>query len=84
MRDSSLRDFYHFPAGAVLEPGHAAYVHVGKGSQKISRAGNLHFYWGQSSPAFENITGSPTYMGDGGYLFDSVGNLRAYQMYGSA
>ena len=82
VRDSSLRNFFHFPSGTVLKPGQVAYVHVGKGAQRVSGSGDLHFYWGQSSPAFENITGAPTYMGDGGYLFDSVGNLRAYQMYG--
>lgn len=82
LRDSSLRDFFRFPAGAVLRPGRSALVHVGRGVRRASAAGNLHFYWGQGSPAFENVTGAPTYMGDGGYLFDPVGNLRAHQLYG--
>jgi endonuclease YncB( thermonuclease family) len=82
VRDSSLRDFFYFPASAKLTPGQKAFVHVGKGSPFVSAAGNRHYYWGQSSPAFENVTGAPTWMGDGGYLFDTVGNLRAYQLYG--
>ncbi|MFI7586667.1 lamin tail domain-containing protein [Spongisporangium articulatum] len=82
VRDSSLRDFFHFPKGASIRPGQKVFVHVGKGLAKRSTNGNQHFYWGQTTPAFENITGAPKYMGDGGYLFDTIGNLRAWEMYG--
>jgi micrococcal nuclease len=80
VRDSGLRR-YTFAKGTVLGPGTALYVHAGGGTTHRTSSG-WHFYWGQAAPVFENVTGAPTYMGDGGYLFDPNGNLRAWQQYG--
>lgn len=80
VRDSAARGYlqrgYVFPSGAKVRAGSAVYVHVGKGSNTGTR-----FYWGLSAPIFENATSSPTYMGDGGYLFDPQGDMRAWRMY---
>ena len=75
VRDSHLRR-YTFPAGTVLPAGGDLYVHPGKGVN----TGN-HYYWNLDGPVFENVSGDPTYNGDGGYLFDPQGDLRAWQQY---
>jgi endonuclease YncB( thermonuclease family) len=75
VRDSMLRRF-SFPAGTVLEPGHTVTVHVGRGSDSAET-----FYWGLSDPAFENANGDGRDLGDGGYLFDPQGDLRAAMVY---
>ena len=74
VRDSHLRRFV-FPAGAVVGAGRRVRVHVGRGS-----ADGAHYYWGLPAPAFENVGGTPG-MGDGGYLFDRDGDLRAWDVY---
>jgi micrococcal nuclease len=74
-RDAALRR-YTFPSGAVIGPGQTATLFMGKGQN-----GGGNFYWGLSAPVFENVTGPPKNMGDGGYLFDSRGNLRAFSIY---
>ena len=76
VRDSHLRRFT-FPAGTVVPARSSIYVHAGFGTATATR-----FYWGQSGPVFENVTGSPTYEGDGAYLFDPQGDLRAWHQYG--
>jgi endonuclease YncB( thermonuclease family) len=74
-RDSSARSFV-FPSGAVVPPGGSVIVHVGRGT------GDGHnFYWGLAGPAFENASGGARAMGDGAYLFDPRGNLRAFYIY---
>jgi endonuclease YncB( thermonuclease family) len=75
VRDSMLRRFT-FPAGTVLEPGHTVTVHVGHGSNTAET-----FYWGLGDPAFENANGDGRDLGDGGYLFDPQGDLRAAMVY---
>ena len=67
-RDSALRR-YHFPTGAKVYPGRSVTVHVGRGTRTSSV-----FYWGYDKPLFENS-------GDGGYLFDPQGDLRAWVVY---
>jgi endonuclease YncB( thermonuclease family) len=67
---------YELPAGTVLAPGGSVRVHVGCGSDR----GN-DLYWCQRSSAFENVTSTRTNMGDGGYLFDPQGDLRAWTLY---
>ncbi len=42
-------------------------------------ADELH--WGLATPPFDNPTGDARAMGDGGYLFDPRGNLRAWMIY---
>ncbi len=74
VRDSHLRR-YTFPAGAVVPAGGRVRVHVGSGSPDGTR-----FYWGLSTPAFENTDSAPG-TGDGGYLFDPDGDLRAWDIY---
>jgi endonuclease YncB( thermonuclease family) len=75
VRDSMLRRFT-FPAGTVLEPGHTVTVHVGHGTDSAET-----FYWGLGEPAFENADGDGRNLGDGGYLFDPQGDLRAAMVY---
>jgi endonuclease YncB( thermonuclease family) len=75
VRDNALRR-YTFPSTARVAPHGSIYVHPGKG-----RNTSTHFYWGLSAAIFEDVTSSPTYLGDGGYLFDPQGDLRRWQMY---
>lgn len=75
VRDNALRR-YTFPAGTTVRPGASIYVHPGKG-----RNTSTHLYWGLSAAIFEDATNAPTYLGDGGYLFDPNGDLRRWQMY---
>jgi endonuclease YncB( thermonuclease family) len=75
VRDSMLRRFT-FPAGTVLEPGHTVTVHVGRGTDTAET-----FYWGFTDPVFENSNGDGRDLGDGGYLFDPQGDLRAAMVY---
>lgn len=74
VRDSHLRRFT-FPPGAVVGAGRRVRVHVGRGAADGSR-----FYWGLPEPVFENPGKTPG-MGDGGYLFDRDGDLRAWDIY---
>ena len=75
VRDNALRR-YTFPSWAWVRPGSSVYVHPGKGTST-----STHFYWGLSAAIFEDATGYPTYLGDGGYLFDPQGDLRGWQQY---
>ncbi|MGN6302617.1 MAG: lamin tail domain-containing protein [Angustibacter sp.] len=75
VRDNALRR-YTFPSWAWVRPGASVYVHPGKGTST-----STHFYWGLSSAIFEDATAYPTYLGDGGYLFDPQGDLRGWQQY---
>ena len=80
VRDSAYRGTlargYTFPSWAKIPARGSVTVHVGKGTSSGTR-----FYMGESAPIFENTTSSPTYIGDGGYLFDPQGDLRAWRMY---
>jgi endonuclease YncB( thermonuclease family) len=73
VRDSGLRRFT-FPAGAAIAPGDTVTVSVGEGG-----AGVLG--WGMSRPVFENASDDRRAMGDGAYLFDPLGNVRASMLY---
>jgi endonuclease YncB( thermonuclease family) len=75
VRDSGLRR-YTFPAGTVVPARGAVFVHVGRGTATAT-----HKYWGLPTPIFENATGGPQALGDGGYLFDPRGDLRAWTQY---
>ncbi len=68
MRDSGLRR-YSFPRGTVLRPGATITVHDGHG-----QGSGDSFYWGLGVPVFQNI-------GDGAYLFDPQGDLRASMVF---
>jgi endonuclease YncB( thermonuclease family) len=64
-----------FPAGARVPAGGSVTVFVGSGRSTANR-----FYWGQTSPVFENVDRT-TGRGDGAYLFDPQGDLRAAMTY---
>jgi micrococcal nuclease len=74
-RDSGLRR-YTFRPGAVVPPGGSLTLRMGYGADT---ADELH--WGLDTPPFDNPTGDSRAMGDGGYLFDPRGNLRAWTIY---
>jgi len=74
MRDSELRR-YTFPAGTVIPAGRTITLHVGRGNRSAT-----DFYWGLHESVWENsIDGAG--VGDGGYLFDPKGDLRAWMIY---
>jgi endonuclease YncB( thermonuclease family) len=73
LRDSGLRR-YNFPAHAAIPPGGTVTVNVG-----AATGGALG--WGLSVPVFENVSGGPQAIGDGAYLFDPLGNVRAAMVY---
>ncbi len=75
VRDSALRR-YTFPAGTVVPARGAVYVHVGRGTATAT-----HKYWGQPGPVFANPTSDAKAIGDGGFLFDPRGDLRAWMHY---
>jgi hypothetical protein len=70
VRDSGLRR-YVFPAGTTLAANGALTVHVGTGNNAGS-----DLFWGVRTLVFEDPP-----LGDGGYLFDPQGDLRAYMTY---
>jgi hypothetical protein len=69
VKDSDLKR-YVLPAWATVPAGGSIFVHVGHG-----RAHGTHFYWGFSHALFDET------IGDGGYLFDPQGDLRAWDIY---
>jgi endonuclease YncB( thermonuclease family) len=75
VRDSGLRR-YTFPQGTTVPARGAIYVHVGKGTATATQK-----YWGLSAPIFDNPTFDAQAHGDGGYLFDPKGDLRAWMLY---
>ncbi|UQU67924.1 lamin tail domain-containing protein [Couchioplanes caeruleus] len=75
VRDSALRR-YTFRAGTAVPAHGSVFVHVGKGTDTAT-----HKYWGQTAPVFDNPTGDEQALGDGGYLFDPRGDLRAWMQY---
>lgn len=74
-RDSALR-FYTFPRSATVPAHGSVLLRVGRGTN-----GGGTFYWGLSAPVFETPSYDRRGIGDGGYLFDPRGNLRAWSMY---
>ncbi len=76
VRDGVPYRRFTFPARTSLAPGQTLYVHVGSGTNSGNR-----FYWGQSGSVFDNANGAPKHEGDGGYLFDPQGDLRAWHQY---
>jgi endonuclease YncB( thermonuclease family) len=76
LRDSGLRR-YVFPAGSVIAPNTSVTVYAGQGGEPF----NGEFFWNLSAPVFENISGDDRGMGDGAYLFDPQGDIRAQMIY---
>ena len=75
VRDSALRRF-RFPRETSVPPRKSVFVRVGEGTDR----GNT-FHWGQDDPIFQNATRGRKGIGDGGYLFDPQGDLRAWHLY---
>src|SRR4051794_35037494 len=73
LRDSALRR-YTFPAGTTVPAGGSVTMFVGRGSNTASA-----FFWGYRKSVFDNVDGHGG--GDGAYLFDPEGDLRAWMMY---
>jgi endonuclease YncB( thermonuclease family) len=67
---------YHFPRGTTLPPGGTLTVFNATGTNTFDR-----FFWGMSNNTFPNATYDRTQLGEGAYLFDPRGNLRAYLLY---
>ena len=60
----------------ISPPGGSLTVNVGTEGDDATI-----FPWGLRYPAFANVTTNGTYMGDGAYLFDPLGNVRAAMVY---
>jgi endonuclease YncB( thermonuclease family) len=75
LRDSGLRR-YTFPGHAAVPPGGEITVDVGRDGDELTT-----FAWGLRAPVFENATHDQDAMGDGAYLFDPLGNVRATMVY---
>jgi micrococcal nuclease len=69
VKDSDLK-YYRLPRWATVPAKGSIYVHVGRG-----RSHGTQFYWGLGHALFDNT------IGDGGYLFDPQGDLRAWDIY---
>jgi endonuclease YncB( thermonuclease family) len=75
VRDSGLRRFT-FPPGSAIAPNSSVTVYAGQGENFGSE-----YFWNLTAPVFENIARDDRAMGDGAYLFDPQGDLRAWMMY---
>jgi endonuclease YncB( thermonuclease family) len=69
VKDSDLKS-YRLPSWAKVPAGGSIFVHPGRG-----RSHGNHFYWGLGRALFDNDHG------DGAYLFDPQGDLRAWDFY---
>ena len=69
VKDSDLK-YFSLPYWATVAAHGSIYVHVGRG-----RNHGDDFYWGFRHPIFDGV------VGDGGYLFDPQGDLRAWDIY---
>ena len=75
LRDSGLRRFT-FPPAAVIAPNASVWVYAGQG-----QAFGSEYFWNLTAPVFENTTGDDRGMGEGAYLFDPQGDIRASMIY---
>src|SRR3954451_5586958 len=75
IRDSGLTRFT-FPPGAAVAPNSSVTVHVGEG---VDGAGE--YYWNRTTAVFGNPSRDNPEEGDGAYLFDPQGDLRAWMIY---
>jgi endonuclease YncB( thermonuclease family) len=75
LRDSALRRFT-FPPGSAIPANGSITVYAGQGGSF-----GTEFFWNQRSPVFENATDDDQGIGDGAYLFDPQGDIRAWMMY---
>jgi endonuclease YncB( thermonuclease family) len=70
---------FEFPAYARVPAGGSIRLHMGCGPN--GPATPSVFYWCRPRPVFENAGDQRTQIGDGGYLFDPQGDLRASMIY---
>jgi endonuclease YncB( thermonuclease family) len=76
VRDGAL-EWFRIPDNTYIGPGGTFKVHVGKGQNRANAA-----YWGWNRPIFTNAEkATKDYMGDGAYLLDPQGNVRAHFTY---
>jgi endonuclease YncB( thermonuclease family) len=75
VRTSDLRR-YHFRNGTTVAPGGSLTLHVGSG-----RNTRTDRFWGLGGSVFDNASDDARQLGDGGYLFDPRGNMRASMMW---
>jgi endonuclease YncB( thermonuclease family) len=75
VRDSSLRRFT-FPPAASIPPNSSVTVYVGQGEPL-----NGEYYWNLTTPIFDNLSEDDRGRGDGAYLFDPQGDVRAMMVY---
>lgn len=80
VRDAAYRGYkahgYTIPDGTVVEAGSSIRIHVGRGTNSADR-----LYWGLGENIFANVTEGAQAMGDGAWLFDPKGDMRAWDMY---
>ena len=70
VRDSGLRR-YVFPSWTMIQPGGTMTVHIGTGANTLTDS-----FWDLSKPVLDNVSNARS-TGDGAYLFDYQGDLRA-------
>jgi len=75
LRDAGMRS-YVFPPHAVVAPGGSLTVNVGTFGDDATV-----FPWGLRAPVFSNARYDEIAMGDGAYLFDTLGNVRATMVF---
>jgi endonuclease YncB( thermonuclease family) len=75
LRDTGQRRMT-FPSWASVPPGGEITVYVGVGDDT-----DTELYWGLRTPQFADVTRDQRAMGDGAYLFDPQGDLRASMVY---
>jgi endonuclease YncB( thermonuclease family) len=75
VRDSQLRR-YTIPPWVTLPPGEMVTIYVGPGEDTFTE-----LFWGRRNAVFENVTPNELSLGDGAYLFDPQGDLRAWMQY---
>lgn len=85
IRDATLKRYY-FPAHAVVPPSATVTLNVGGAGDTQSPSatgtgGQTVFPWGRRAPTFENASHDENAMGDGAYLFDTLGNVRGAMIY---
>ena len=85
LRDSYLRGKltgrkkgrgFQFPGNTKIKAGKSVTVFAGKGPNRAPR-----FHWGLPTSPFENATNDKKKVGDGAYLYDPDGDIRAYVQY---
>jgi endonuclease YncB( thermonuclease family) len=75
LRDTAPRA-YVFPDWVTLPPGEEIEVHVGRGTDTFTE-----LFWGLKKPIFENTAGGEHGVGDGAFLVDPQGDIRAWTSY---